>query len=81
VTFAARNDLGEQLLWVQALDSVTARPLQGTQESGYPFWSPDSRFIAFFSGGKLKKLEAAGRPVQTICDAKDGRGGSWNKTG
>src|SRR5207248_10244852 len=25
--------------------------------STYPFWSPDSRFIGFFAGGKLKKID------------------------
>jgi serine/threonine protein kinase len=39
---------------------------------------PDNR-IAFFADGKLKKLE--GGPVQIICDAPSGRGGTWNKDG
>jgi Tol biopolymer transport system component len=77
----ARNDSGEALLWVRSLDSLTARPLQGTQEASYPFWSPDSRFIGFFADGKVKKVEASGGPVQPLCDAADGRGGTWNKSG
>jgi serine/threonine protein kinase len=77
----ARNDAGEGLLWVRSLDSLTARPLQGTQEASYPFWSPDSRFIGFFADGKLKKVEASGGPIQPLCDAVDGRGGTWNKEG
>jgi dipeptidyl aminopeptidase/acylaminoacyl peptidase len=77
----ARNDSGEGLLWVRSLDSLAARPLQGTQEASYPFWSPDSRFIGFFADGKVKKVEASGGPVQPLCDAADGRGGTWNKEG
>src|SRR5262249_36173717 len=46
-----------------------------------PFWSPDSRFIGFFTGGKLKKIDAAGGPAQTLCDAPVGRGGTWNRDG
>lgn len=65
----------------EPLDSLTTQPLAGTEEGGYPFWSPDSRFIGFFSGGKLKKIEAAGGPVQTLCDAPMGRGGAWNADG
>ncbi|MGH2567608.1 MAG: hypothetical protein ACRDGA_04665, partial [Bacteroidota bacterium] len=42
---------------------------------------PDSRFIGFFAGGKLKKIEATGGPAQTICDAPVGRGGTWNRDG
>ncbi len=72
---------GKVRLWVRALDSLTAQPLAGTEEATYPFWSPDSRHIGFFSGGKLKKIEAAGGPAQTVCDAPDGRGGTWNTDG
>jgi Tol biopolymer transport system component len=41
-------------------------------------WSPDSRSIAFFAGGKLKKVQASGGPPQNICDTPDMRGGTWN---
>lgn len=72
---------GKVRLWVRALDSLTAQPLAGTDEASYPFWSPDSRFIGFFSGGKLRKIEAAGGPSQTLCDAPEPRGGTWNADG
>src|SRR5207302_2061830 len=45
------------------------------------FWSPDSRFVAFFAGGKLKKIDVSGGGLQTVCDASDGRGGTWNSDG
>ena len=72
---------GKVLLWVRALDSLTTQALAGTEEAIYPFWSPDSRFIGFFSGGKLKKIEASGGSVQTLCDAPQGFGGAWNADG
>ena len=72
---------GKSLLWVREIDSLTAKPLAGTDDAIYPFWSPDSRFIGFFSAGKLKKIEFTGGPVQTLCDAPDGRGGTWNRDG
>ena len=72
---------GKTLLWVREIDSLTAKPLEGTDDAIYPFWSPDSRFIGFFSAGKLKKIEFSGGPVQTLCDAPDGRGGTWNRYG
>jgi serine/threonine protein kinase/Tol biopolymer transport system component len=77
----ARAESGEELLWIRSLDSLTARPLQGTQDASYPFWSADSRFIGFFAEDKLKKVEASGGPVQPLCDAVEGRGGTWNKEG
>jgi Tol biopolymer transport system component len=72
---------GRVRLWVRALDSLTAQPLAGTEEAAYPFWSSDSRFIGFFSGGKLRKIDAAGGPPQLLCDAPDARGGTWNADG
>src|SRR5262249_4562246 len=69
-------------LYVQSLDSVSARQLTAVASYGpFLFWSPDSRFIAFFSDGKLKKIAASGGSPQTICDAPDGRGGSWSQHG
>lgn len=70
---------GRPLLWVRALDSLTAQPVAGTEEGIFPFWSPDSRFIGFFSGGKLKKIDATGGPAQTLCDAPQGAGGAWSR--
>ncbi len=58
-----------------------AQALAGTEGAYYPFWSPDSKFIGFFAAGKMKKVEASGGVVQTICDAPYGRGGSWNRDG
>ncbi|MCA1601921.1 MAG: hypothetical protein LC776_09865, partial [Acidobacteria bacterium] len=75
------NSEGKVLLWVQALDSLAAQPLAGTEDSLFPFWSPDSRFVAFSSGGKLKKIEVTGGPAQTLCDAQDALSGAWNADG
>jgi Tol biopolymer transport system component/predicted Ser/Thr protein kinase len=72
---------GKIQLWVRPLDSLTAQPLAGVDRLSYLFWSPDSRFIAFFAEGKLKKIEASGGPPQTLCDAPNGRAGSWNRDG
>ena len=79
--FAARDDKGKNQLYIRALSSVTATALAGTEEASYPFWSPDSRQVGFFQGGKLKKIDANGGPSQTLCDAGIGRGGAWSKSG
>jgi hypothetical protein len=70
---------GKIELWVRDLDALTARALTGTGDAAYPFWSPDSRWIGFFAGGKLKKIEVAGGPALTLSDAPVGRGASWSK--
>ena len=64
-------------LWVRPLDSLEAENLAGTEGAEYPFWSPDSRYLAFFADGKLKKIDTTGGPPQTLCDAPTGRGGTW----
>jgi len=73
---------GQSELWVRDLDSLTARPLPGTDGAYDPFWSPDSRFIAFFADGKLKKVDVTGGPALSLCNtssAGTARGGSWSK--
>jgi len=49
----------------------------------HPFWSPDSRFIAYFAQGKLKKMEVPEGPPQILCDVSSSFsfGGTWNRDG
>jgi serine/threonine protein kinase len=72
---------GEPVLAVQPLDAIEARVLPGTEGARSAFWSADSRAIAFFSGEKLRTIGADGGPVQTICEAAEGFGGTWNRQG
>ena len=69
------------MLWIYELGSHEPKSLPGTEGASYPFWSADGRSLAFFADAKLKKLEIAGGLVQNVCDASNGRGGSWNKEG
>jgi Tol biopolymer transport system component len=81
VVFGVRDASGRDLLWVRPLDRVTAEALAGTEGATYPFWSPDGRSIGFFADGKLRRIEASGGPAQSLCDAPNGRGGTWNEEG
>ena len=64
---------GKSRLWLRSLDSVSARPLAGTDYGRFPFWSPNSRSIGFFANGQLKRVETQGGSVQVfVC--KRGRG-------
>ena len=78
-----RDSSGKTLLWIRSLDSLSTQPLSGTDNSAYPFWSPDSRSIAFFADSKLKRIEITGGPPQTLCDTGtgSGAGGAWNRDG
>ncbi|PWT92423.1 MAG: hypothetical protein C5B54_03540 [Acidobacteria bacterium] len=68
-------------LWIRSLDEVEPRMLPETEDARFPFWSPDSRYVGFFAQGKLKKIEISGGSPETITDAQDARGGSWNSEG
>jgi Tol biopolymer transport system component len=83
LAFIARIPQGKAMLYVQALSSATAQPLAGTEDAFHPFWSPDSRWIGFFAGNQVKKIEASGGPAQTLCEAPstNERGGSWSADG
>lgn len=82
LAFGATAEDGKNLLWVRPLNGLAAHALPGTEGASFPFWSPDSRFIAFFANGKLKKIEASGGRALAICDAgQDSRGGTWNREG
>jgi serine/threonine protein kinase len=81
VVYRLRTDDDKELLWLRPLGSIDAQPLNGTQGGIQPFWSPDSRYIAFFADGMLKKIDTAGGPAQGLCDASTGRAGTWNRNG
>ncbi|MGB9075179.1 MAG: protein kinase [Terriglobales bacterium] len=69
------------VLWTYEIGGRRTSSLDGTQGASYPFWSPDGKFIGFFADGKLKKVELSGGQPQVLCDAPNGRGGTWNRDG
>ena len=74
-------DAGTTAVFVRPLDTEVGTKLPGTEGAGRLFWSPDSRWVAFFAGGRLKKVEATGGPAQNICETPDLLGGTWNADG
>jgi Tol biopolymer transport system component len=83
LAFAATT-AGRQVLWVRSFESAAARPLEGTEDAISPFWSPDSRFVGFFSPGtgELKKVDVSGGPARTICVAPQFQGtATWGRDG
>jgi hypothetical protein len=71
---------GNQLV-LRRLDQARMVPLAGTEGALYPFFAPDGKWVAFFSGGKLRKIAVSGGAPVTICDAQSARGGSWGDDG
>jgi len=88
LAFAATGSDGIARLWIRNLDSLEVRALSDSYPASVKprgvvppfFWSPDSRFIGFQSGGKLARIEISGGPAQTLCDVQGTVvGGSWNR--
>jgi eukaryotic-like serine/threonine-protein kinase len=73
------KDSKRTMLWVRQLDTLAAQPLEGTEGAAFPFWSPDSRFIAFLAQGQLKKVAAAGGVPFRLCEAALSSTGAWNR--
>ncbi|MGD8921871.1 MAG: hypothetical protein PVH24_01385, partial [Candidatus Zixiibacteriota bacterium] len=81
LSFHAIDSTGRDMIWIRPVNSLDAYPLAGTENSNRHFWSPDSRYIAFFSRNQLKKIPVAGGPAQLICEAKSGSDGTWGSAG
>ena len=85
LAFVAFDAGGHRQLWIRSLDTLEARAVPGTDDvAGYLIWSPDSRSIAFTVPPpvlKLKRIEVAGGPAQTLCDISNPAFGAWNRDG
>jgi serine/threonine protein kinase len=81
IAFTATSADGKSMLYVRNLDSTEAKVLPGSENALEPFWSPDSRSIAYGSNGKLKRSELTGANAQVLCDSPRLIGGTWNKDG
>ncbi len=82
LAFVAMSD-GQRRVWVRALDAVAAQALPGTEGAYSPFWSPDSRYIAFFAGGRLKRVDPSGKSLHTIAELSRviDTVGTWGRDG
>jgi len=81
VVAAKKPAAAEPSLFVRTLSRVEWRELPDTSGATYPVWSPDGRAIAFFAGGKLKRIDVADGIVRAPCDAPAGRGAAWSPKG
>jgi Tol biopolymer transport system component len=84
LVFGGADAKGTFRLWIRSFDTEETTPLQGTESEDINFmppmiWSPDSRFIAFYSAGKIKRVDRSGGLPRVVCDVPGvGVGGAWN---
>jgi Tol biopolymer transport system component len=81
IVFVAYGEDGISRLWLRSLRATTAQPLAGTEDAHLPFWSPDSRSVAFFAHDELQRLDLGGGAPRPLAAAALGGGGAWNAEG
>ncbi len=81
IVFVASGEDGVSRLWLRSLSATTAQPLSGTEGAHFPFWSPDSRSVAFFASGELQRLDLGGGAPRPLAAAPRENGGAWNADG
>ena len=81
IAFQGRGSTGKLSIWVRRIDAFEAQELPGTEGAARHWWSPDSRFIAFFNGNQLKKISPTGGPAQLIAEGAPGADGTWGSGG
>jgi eukaryotic-like serine/threonine-protein kinase len=81
LVFVAESSTGVSHLWLRPLDSRTVRRVEGTDGARDPFWSPDSRFVGYFTESRLWKIEVATGVAQALATVVNTRGGAWNRDG
>jgi Tol biopolymer transport system component len=81
LALTAESASGTSHLWVRELGSRDPRRLEGTDGAREPFWSPDSRFVGFFTDERLSKIETATGVTQILAEASNTRGGTWSRAG
>jgi len=81
LAFAATDASGRSALWVRPLSSSEAERIDQSDDALLPFWSPDSQFIGFWAGSKLKKVRRSGGIPEMICSAPETAQGAWGPDG
>ena len=79
IAFCARTQKDRDSIFVQSMNELSARKLEGTEGAAFPFWSADGKSLGFFSEGHLRKIPSAGGPVTVLAEAPNPRGGAWNQ--
>ncbi len=72
---------GIRQLYVRALNQRESRLIPSTEGAWDPFFSPDGKWLGFFSDEALKKVSLMGGTPQILCEVRISRGGSWGQDG
>ena len=82
VAFIAADTSRQIGIYLRPFNSLEAHLLVRTQsDASRPFWSPDSKQLAYFETNQLKKISISGGLAQLVCEAAVGSDGSWGSQG
>jgi Tol biopolymer transport system component len=81
IVFTGSDATGVARLFIRAVDSTHAIALSGGEDGTEPFWSPDSKSVGFYAGGKVKIASLDGGRPRELADAPATGGASWNDDG
>ena len=81
IAYLAHSEQSDLTLWLHDLTVDAAREIAPVNLGASPFWSPDSRFLAFTTGSELKKVSIGGGQPITVCKLDHIREGAWSPGG
>ena len=64
------NQTNARMLYLRDINSYEAKPIPGTEGALSPCFSPDGKWLAFWSDEIMKKTLISGGPVTVIFDSK-----------
>ena len=79
IAYAAQQGTSEAQLYLRDLNAFEARPVPGSSGARQPFFSPDGKWVAFFTRGFVQKAEVAGGAPIRVVEAPYSQGGTWNE--
>ncbi len=71
--------VADRRLWIRPLDTGVSFPVERSFDASYPFWAPNSKSIAFFSEGSLKRVGVEGGEPHVITPVVGSSGGAWKQ--
>jgi eukaryotic-like serine/threonine-protein kinase len=80
LVFEAEGPNGKQL-FLRRIERAELEPLAGTEGASQPFFSPDGRALAFYSGSRIRRLAIASGAITDVAGINAYRGATWTDDG
>lgn len=79
VAVSLRDSMRTLQILLHSLETGTHSYVNNSTDGAWPFWSPDSRYLGFFTSGAMKKLHLESGVVSVVTQEVgfSPRGGAW----